>query len=125
MTEIVIEILVMLGMVALAAVALGIVLRKSGPPRKDRRDDDLASLMILVGKVGSMWAARENGECCSCGHEWIPGEIIGVVTQAYVRFDDGTVMRSPGSRLACAVCVAKQRATGDLSIEWAKGAGLL
>jgi len=124
MTEIVIEIVVMLVMVALAAAFLGMIVKK---PIKSRRrfDVDMTALMVLVGNTGSMWAARENGECCSCGHEWIPGEIIGVVTQAYVRFDDGTVMRSPGSRLACAVCVAKQRATGDLSIEWAKGAGLL
>jgi hypothetical protein len=93
-------------------------------PRRRRRGDDVMDLALLTAGV-SVWIARERGSCCTCGHEWEPGELIGNVTQAYVLFDDGTVMRCPGVRLACALCVEHQRQTGDLSLLWARDAGLI
>lgn len=82
--------------------------------RRATLPDDLSTLAVLVSRGTGMWAARQAGECCTCGHEWIPGEIIGYVTQAYVR----TGERRPGTRLACCVCVERQRLQGDLSLEW-------
>ena len=86
---------------------------------------DIAGLFAAVAERGGTWAAVEPGECCTCGHEWRKGEIIGVVTQAYERLDNGSVRRSPGARLACATCVEAQRRHGDLSLQWAREAGLL
>lgn len=88
-------------------------------------DDQLGTLAAWVNRGAGCWAAREPGECCACGHDWIPGEIIGTVAQAYVRAPDGGVFRSPGVRLACCVCVEQQRVQGDLSIAWAREAGVL
>lgn len=94
-------------------------------PHKAEIESGLSALAAYVARGNGTWAAVEPGECCSCGHEWIPGEIIGAVTQAYERLDDGTVRRSPGTRLACSVDVERQRLQGDLSIRWAREAGLL
>lgn len=99
--------------------------RKDRPHTGRRRKDDLAALALLTGINGYLWTAVSEGECCCCGHDWIVGEVIGNVTQAYERLDDGTVRRSPATRLACGVCVEKQRVQGDLSIAWAQDAGLL
>lgn len=87
--------------------------------------DDMAALAAAVERGVGTWAARERGECCTCGHDWDPGEIIGCVTQAYVVLPDGMVVRSPGTRLACLICVERQRVEGDLSIAWAREVGLL
>lgn len=95
-------------------------------PRKRRRGDDLMDMALLVGgSRHEVWFAREPGSCCTCGHEWKPGELIGNVMQAYVLFDDGTVMRCPGVRLACVLCVERQLREGDLSLRWARDAGLI
>lgn len=87
--------------------------------------DNLADLARLVQRGVGCWAARERGSCPSCGHEWIPGEIVGVVEQAYAKGDDGTVYRCPATRVVCGLCVETQRAVGDLSMRWAREAGLL
>lgn len=71
-----------------------------------------------------LWPAHNAGECCTCGHDWQRGELVGLVTQAYVRRSDGTVTRRPGQRLACGACCERQYAEGDPSVQWAREAGL-
>ena len=88
-------------------------------------DRGLTTIAAFLARGNGCWPAVEHGECCTCGHEWIPGEIIGTVAQAYVRTHDGGVLRSPGVRIACSVCVERQRVEGDLSLRWAREAGLL
>lgn len=87
--------------------------------------DNVAMLAAAVNRGTDWWVAREPGECCCCGHEWIPGEMIGSVWQAYARHDDGSVTYAPASRRACCVCVEVQRVRGDLSQAWARDAGVL
>lgn len=98
-------------------------------PRPTEAERGLTALAAYLARGHGTWAATENGECCTCGHEWIPGEIIGCVTQAYERQWTSpvtfVVKRSPGTRLACSVCVEQQRVQGDLSVAWAVRAGLL
>jgi hypothetical protein len=113
-------ILLILLCLALAAAGIRHLLIASRTPT-----DDLAALAAVVANGCGTWAARENGSCCTCGHEWGPGEIIGVVTQAFELRDDGSVWRAPATRIACAVCVERTRHEGDLSLTWAREAGLL
>lgn len=75
-------------------------------------------LAAYVGAGDGIWVSVSVGECCTCGHEWEAGELIGNVTQSHVKFDDGTVWRCPGTRLACVSCVEEQRIKGDLSLRW-------
>lgn len=74
--------------------------------------------LVPIGECSRLWAAKQDGSCCTCGHEWQPGEIIGNVTQAYVLDDAGQVWHRPGVRQACASCVEWQRVQGDLSLRW-------
>lgn len=74
--------------------------------------------LLPIADCSRLWAAKQNGSCCTCGHEWEPGEIIGNVTQAYVLDDAGQVWHRPGVRQACASCVEWQRVQGDLSLRW-------
>ena len=117
--------------IGLVLAAVGLVLAAVGIRQllllRARRSptDDLAALAAVVASGCGTWAARENGSCCSCGHEYVPGEIIGVVTQAFERRDDGSVWRAPATRIACAVCVERTRYEGDLSLQWAREVGLL
>ena len=114
-------VLCIVGVMLVLIAAVRLAGAKSGTPA----GDNMASLLSAVQRGVGTWAAKDGGECCSCGHEWEPGEIIGLVTQAYMRFDDGAVLRSPGTRVACLVCVERQRVEADLSITWAREAGLL
>lgn len=86
-------------------------LRRPVPP------DDLSDLCILPS-----WPAARPGECPCCGHEWQAGEMIGAISQAYER---NPVRRSPGVRVVCALCDARQAIEGDFSLTWAREAGLL
>lgn len=86
--------------------------------------DSIGLLAAAVNRGMDCWAAREPGTCCSCGHEWIAGEIIGTVYQAYRRNDDGTVTYDPQPRRACCVCVEQQRVEGDLSQHWHDGGSI-
>jgi hypothetical protein len=83
--------------------------------------DGLTLIAAAVDRGVDCWAAREPGTCCTCGHEWIAGEIIGPVYQQYRRDDDGSVTYDPAVRRACSVCVEQQRVEGDLSLHWHDG----
>lgn len=87
--------------------------------------DDLVSVAAVVQRGVGCWPARQHGTCGSCGHEWIPGEVVGAVEQAYEVTGDGMVRRSPASRVVCGLCKEQQRVEGDLSLRWAREAGLL
>jgi hypothetical protein len=88
--------------------------------------DGIALLAAAVNRGVDCWVAREPGECITCGHEWIKGEIIGPVYQTYRRdLRTGAVVFDPATRRACCVCVEQQRVEGDPSIEWARYAGVL
>lgn len=80
--------------------------------------EGVALLAAAVNRGSDWWVAREPGECCSCGHDWIAGEMIGPVFQQYARQDDGTLRYDPQVRRACCVCVERQRVQGDLSLQW-------
>ena len=115
------------GSVALVAIALFIVSRAVpaiAEWRNSRNSYNVSGLVRAVNCGRGCWAAAEHGSCCACGHEWEPGEIIGTVTQEYELQDDGSVVHRPGVRLACVVCVARTRREGDLSLQWAREAGL-
>jgi hypothetical protein len=86
-------------------------------PWDNRGRDNLFDLGALVAEV-RVWPASLTGECCTCGHEWQAGELIGEVVQAYELLPDGTVRRSPGTRLACVLCVERTEHEGDLSLQW-------
>lgn len=96
-----------------------------GPSRYAAGDDDINLLAAYANRGAGIWVSVGEGECCSCGHEWDSGELIGHVTQAYVKFSDGVVARCPGRRLACVSCVEEQRIKGDLSLQWARDSGVL
>lgn len=81
-------------------------------------DDSLMLLAAAVNRGIDCWWASEPGTCCTCGHEWIEGEVVGPVFQQYRRDDDGTVTYDPAVRRACCVCVEQQRVQGDLSLRW-------
>jgi hypothetical protein len=87
--------------------------------------DGVMLLAAAVDRGTDCWAAREPGECVTCGHDWITGEIIGPVFQQYARLCDGTVRYWPEVRRACCVCVERQRVQGDPSLQWARDAGAL
>lgn len=93
--------------------------------RLARGSGDIGTLSAHVNRGRGLWLATQPGSCCTCGHEWLPGEIIGTVVQAYELCDDGAVVRRPGARKACGACVEWQRREGDLSLRWARDAGLL
>lgn len=76
--------------------------------------DPLPALRAAVDRGTDCWAAREPGECYVCGHEWIAGEIIGVVHLAR----DHNGRRNPRARRACCVCVEQVRVQGDPSHGW-------
>lgn len=86
----------------------------------------IATLAAYLAAHECTWYSVMPGECCTCGHEWVQGELIGAVTQAYeVDRDTGFVRRSPATRVACGMCVERQALEGDLSLGWAREAGLL
>lgn len=87
--------------------------------------DDVMLLAAAVDRGTDCWAAREPGECVTCGHEWIAGEIIGGVWQQYRRTSSGMVLFDPEVRRACCVCVEQQRVQGDPSLLWAQNAGVM
>lgn len=90
------------------------------------RERGIALISSFLARNERTWAAAEPGECCTCGHDWIKGEMIGLVTQAFeVDRSTGRVWRAPGTRLACCVCVERQAIEGDLSLTWGREAGLL
>jgi hypothetical protein len=86
--------------------------------------DTVFALGALVAEV-RVWPAKYKGECCTCGHEWREGELIGSVTQAYELLPDGDVQRRPGTRLACVLCVERTEREGDLSLQWVDEQGQL
>lgn len=101
---------------ALIMMTIGLIAGRQPRPQRVAAHDH---------KGRGVWVANMVGECCSCFHEWEPGELIGFVTQQYERDHDMRVRHSPGTRLACVLCVEWQRVDGDLSLRWAKRAGLL
>lgn len=93
-------------------------------PWEHDQDKSMAALYAALYRGVGTFVATDPGECVCCGHDWIPGEIIGQVAHAYERLPGGTVRRNPGTRLACSVCVERQRYAGDLSLQWARDAGV-
>jgi hypothetical protein len=87
------------------------------------KSDDLVAL-VAVAHPPLMWFARYGGVCCTCWEDYWPGELIGAVVQAYER-TYAMVRRNPAARLACASCVREQLQEGDVSLRWARDAGLL
>lgn len=85
--------------------------------------DDLVALMAATFPPNA-WVARYAGVCCTCWEDYYQGEYIGVVVQAYER-TYAMVRRNPAARLACVSCVQQQARQGDLSLQWARDAGLL
>ena len=80
--------------------------------------DSVSLLAAAVNRGTDWWVAREPGTCCTCGHEWIAGEMIGAVFQQYRCTSKGEVVYDPATRRACCVCVEQQRVQGDLSLRW-------
>lgn len=92
----------------------------------DDAERGIAAIAAYLAAQERMWYSAGAGECCTCGHDWRKGELVGLVTQAYeVDRATGIVRRRPATRVACGACVERQLLEGDLSLWWAAEAGLL
>lgn len=117
-------------MIGTVCITLGLLITIASAVRifqnsRGRPASDLSALATVVTQMDRTWPAAERGECPICGHAWIPGEIVGTVTNAYELRDDGTVLRSPGVRVVDILCWEKTQREGDLSLRWARESGML